>query len=68
MREICPCSAVNGDCPKRKVNCHAKCPEYADYRKWLDELNEKRKDYDTYAYIIKSTLKRRKKRNEKHNI
>ena len=29
------------DCPKRSWDCHAKCPEYAAFRKQSDEERER---------------------------
>ena len=36
----CPCK----DCPDRYCGCHANCSKYLEYRKYRDELIEKRKN------------------------
>ena len=43
------------DCGHRELHCHGKCPDYADYRKELDNI-AKAREFDriatphTYAY------------------
>ena len=27
------------DCPKRSATCHGNCPDYAEYRQFIDEVN-----------------------------
>ena len=37
-------------CAKREINCHSTCEDYAKYRKWLDECNnKKRKEHKEYT-------------------
>ena len=37
-KEEIPCKP---DCPKRSWDCHAKCPEYAEFKKLSDEERER---------------------------
>ena len=39
------------DCPKRRAACHSVCPEYKDFRVFLDRKNEAiRQDREIFAY------------------
>jgi hypothetical protein len=40
------------DCKKRSATCHANCPEYAEFRRELDEDRNKRRLDHTARYII----------------
>ena len=65
----CPCNKDNGDCARRKVNCHSGCPEYKVWRDEMDRLNEMKKGNSEYIeYQKNAILKRIKKRNEKRNF
>lgn len=58
-------------CEKRKViadyNCHTDCPDYADYRREIDEFKKSKGENVYVSYIINSMQRRRKKKNDKHN-
>ena len=32
------------DCDARSPGCHGSCERYREYRKWQDEINEKRRN------------------------
>lgn len=54
------------DCVKRKLNCHSRCQDYLDFRKKLDEYNDKRRkeyrEYESPYYREAWQLRKRKKR------
>ncbi len=39
---IAPCKG----CTSRHMACHDQCERYKEYRKYLDEINERRKAYN----------------------
>jgi hypothetical protein len=57
-------------CERRKAtdayNCHTDCPDYAEYRKEIDEMKKARGENIYISYMINSVQKKRKKKNEKN--
>lgn len=52
------------DCKERYVGCHSHCEKYLEFRKQLDEYNQKEKEEkklygDVIAYNIKPSRRRR---------
>ena len=37
------------DCTKRELGCHDRCPEYAQFKVELEEINEKRKNETRFS-------------------
>lgn len=43
----CPCK----DCGKRQSGCHSHCGKYAEWKKGVEDANERRRaDMDRYSY------------------
>lgn len=57
-------------CEKRKVtadyNCHTDCPDYAEYRREIDEAKKSKGENVYVNYMINSVQRRKKKKNEKN--
>lgn len=53
-------------CKRRKVNCHATCKDYSDYRAEIEKEKEDNSILIYTEYIINTIHKRRKRKNEKH--
>ena len=57
-------------CENRHEKCHTVCPEYAEWAKSRKEIEEKartkyQQDYDVDSYIIKGSMKNRRRNNRK---
>lgn len=48
IREKPPCK----DCSDRYPGCHGKCPGYAEWRTYLENINEERRKYNQMAAIF----------------
>ena len=46
-REIPPCK----DCQDRHPGCHDKCDGYKSWKMRLEEINSKRKEYDSKPFV-----------------
>ena len=47
IRDIPPCKG----CLERTPGCHDKCVKYKEWRSNLDELNKRRKEYDSKPFV-----------------
>ena len=46
-REMSPCK----DCVDRNEACWGKCEKYKEWRKRLDEVNKRRKEYNSKPFV-----------------
>ena len=46
------------DCKDRYNNCHSRCRKYKQYRKKLDNINEKRNENNEYGEYLRDTKER----------
>ena len=54
MRVKVPCK----DCTRRKLGCHGRCPEYAEYREAAEELQRLRAaENDIVGHQIRSAVR-----------
>ena len=37
------------NCERREQGCHSRCPDYAKYRKGIDDASLKRREVEQYA-------------------
>lgn len=50
-REISPCK----DCTERYEACWGKCEKYKEWKRDLDELNKRRKEYENKPFVRYNT-------------
>lgn len=58
---MAPCK----DCEKRTLGCHSSCGDYANFKKELEEIHKKEKEYASgrnyqIGKVIDTTLKHKK--------
>lgn len=61
MEIECKCKG----CTKRKAGCHAKCKDYADYKKRLTEAKKQNPDIEWMSYLMPKIERRLKKERNK---
>ena len=44
------------NCELRTQNCHSRCDDYKEYRKEVDKVREKRRNYSNDAYLYRSLV------------
>ena len=47
IRDRPPCK----DCAERKEACWGKCEKYKTWKSWLDEVNKRRKEYNSKPFV-----------------
>lgn len=62
---ICPCKECIA--PKRKPGCHSTCPEYKEWREWLNKRKNMLSESEVRDFILDSIERNRRLKNAKNS-